>query len=518
MGRFLSIRYRLGALVAAVALALSVLDMWLIPGRVAAQEAEELRERATVLAEVLAGPMGVAMDLEQPAETLGETLATGLRDKLVRWAVVYGASGKKVAAVGEGSGSAPETTAALKGWQQPDTIVATADVRVSNRPSSLGTIAVAVRSERIGQRRDRSQREMALQAGIILALGILFAWLVSDRMAKSMQRITQAARQIARGDVSGHLDLKESGDELGEMAKEFQAMNAQLKHLQDSAVQVASGDLTGLIEGQGELFAAFRHMVDNLRQLATRIARSSNSVASAAAGMFSSVREQETSSTQQNSALEEIRRTVETLAASAEQVAMDAAAVREMAQKSLTSTQHTAEQTRLVSSHSDRIGEILALIQDIADKSDLLALNAALEGTKAGEVGRGFSLVAAEMRRLSEHVMDSVRDIRKLVADMHQASHASVLATEEGTKLARDTAAAAAKISEAVARQREGTAQVRTAIVDIVGAVNDSLSGSAETTRNAESLLQLSHELKVAAKNFRVGGQDSPDIADESPR
>ena len=83
---------------------------------------------------------------------------------------------------------------------------------------------------------------------------------------------------------------------------------------------------------------------------------------------------------------------------------------------------------------------------------------------------------------------------------------------------ARPGGAAAAKISEAVARQREGTAQVRTAIVDIVGAVNDSLSGSAETTRNAESLLQLSHELKVAAKNFRVGGQDSPDIADESPR
>jgi methyl-accepting chemotaxis protein len=189
-----------------------------------------------------------------------------------------------------------------------------------------------------------------------------------------------------------------------------------------------------------------------------------------------------------------------------------------MAQKSLTSTQHTAEQTRLVSGHSDRIGEILALIQDIADKSDLLALNAALEGTKAGEVGRGFSLVAAEMRRLSEHVMDSVRDIRKLVADMHQASHASVLATEEGIKLARETAAAAAKISEAAARQREGTSQVRTAVVDIVGAVNDSLSSSGDTTRNAESLLQLSHELKVAARNFRVGGHDTSDMIDESPR
>jgi methyl-accepting chemotaxis protein len=121
------------------------------------------------------------------------------------------------------------------------------------------------------------------------------------------------------------------------------------------------------------------------------------------------------------------------------------------------------------------------------------------------------------MRRLSEHDMDSVRDIRKLVADMHQASHASVAATEEGEKLARETAAAAAKISDAVTRQREGTTQVKTAIIDIVGAVNDSLSGSGDNTRNGESLLQLSHDLKQAAKKFRVGQHDSSELTDELP-
>jgi methyl-accepting chemotaxis protein len=516
MGRFWSIRYKLGVLVASVAFVLSALDMWLIPSRIVVWEEEGLKERAFVLSEVVAGPMGVAMDLEQPVETLGETLGVALRDKLVRWAVVYNVAGRKVAAVGDGA--APDNRAALENWQQPNTMIATAEIRVKNRPAPLGSVAVAFHSQRIGERRIQSQKAMAGQAGIILLVGFALAWLVSDRMTKSMQRITHGAQRIARGDVSGELVSNVSKDELGEMAKAFQGMSTQLRHLQDSAVRVASGDLTGSIDGEGELFAGFRHMVENLRDLAGRISKSSSSVASAAAGMFSSVREQEASATQQNAALEEIRRTIETLAASAEQVALDAATVRETAQKSLTSTQHTAEQTRLVSSHSDRIGEILGLIQDIADKSDLLALNAALEGTKAGEVGRGFSLVAAEMRRLSEHIVDSVRDIRKLVADMHQASHASVLATEEGIKLARETAAAATKISDAAARQREGTSQVKTAIVDIVGAVNDSLGGSAATTRNAESLLQLSHDLKLTAKNFRIDGHDALDVADESPR
>jgi methyl-accepting chemotaxis protein len=501
--RYLSIRFKLGLLVATVALVLSALDAWLIPSRVARAEADELHERARVLAQVLAGPLGVAMDLEQPEETLSETLRPGLKDQLVRWAALYDANGRKVTEIGETVG--PDYRRELDAWAAAETIVGTSEMRVRNRTSSLGTVAVALKSKRIADRRAESQKAMALQACVIVALGLILALFVSGRMAKSMQRITAAARQITRGDVSGTLDLDLPNDELGEMARAFQAMNSKLRLLQESAVRVARGDLTGTIEGEGELFAAFRNMVENLSQLAARIGNSSSSVASAAAGMFSSVRRHEASAGQQNDALEQIRRSVETLTSSAEQVAADASIVREIAQRSLVSTQHTAEQTRLVSAHSSRIGEILGLIQDIADKSDLLALNAALEGTKAGEVGRGFSLVAAEMRRLSEHVMDSVRDIRRLVADMHEASHASVLATEEGTKLARETAAAATKISDAVERQREGTAQVRTAVVDIVGAVNDSLSGSGHTTRNAESLLELSHELKLAARKFRVG-------------
>jgi methyl-accepting chemotaxis protein len=510
-----SIRWKFGALVALVAFVLSALDVWLIPNRVAKAEEDELHERAFVLAQVLADPLAVSLDLEQPVDSMNDILRTGLNDRLVRWVTVYDPAGKKLTSVGE-TGT-PDSRQDLERWGQTESIIGSADVRVHNRWSSLGTVAVAFRGERIAERRYASQKAMALQAGIIVAIGLILALFLSDRMTRSIKVITQAAQNIARGDVSGTVIFVSSNDELGEMARAFQAMNTRLRKLQESAVRVASGDLTGSIEGDGELFAGFRTMMENLRQLAGRIGKSSNSVASAAAGMFSSVRQQEAAATQQNAALEEIRRTVETLSASSDQVADDAATVREMAQKSLASTQHTAEQTRLVSAHSDRIGEILSLIQDIADKSDLLALNAALEGTKAGEVGRGFSLVAAEMRRLSEHVMDSVRDIRKLVADMHGASHASVLATEEGIKLARDTAAAAAKISEAVGRQREGTSQVKTAVVDIVGSVNDTLSSNGDTTRNAESLLQLSHDLKVAAKNFRVGTQEL-DSLDEIAR
>ena len=509
-----SIRAKVAVLVAAVAVALSGLDMWLIPSRTAAAQELELNERAGIVAAMLARPLSVAIDLDQPAETLADTLDYGRADPLVRWAAVYDTKGKRLAGVGEGP--VPDAVDGVAQWNGGATTVATASVEGKNAKKTLGTVAVALKTDRVAQRRMDALRTMGMQAIVVVALGIVLALLLAERVARSMRRIAGAATQIARGDVSRELDLEYSRDELGEMASAFAEMHVRLRQLQESAVRVADGDLSCSIEGDGELFVAFRNMVSNLRRLADSISSSSSAVASAAAGMFSSVREQESMGTQQNAALEEIRHTVEALAAASDQVADDAASVREMAERSLSSTQHTAEQTRLVSAHSDRIGEILSLIQDIADKSDLLAFNAGLEGTRAGEVGRGFSLVAAEMRRLSEHVMDSVRDIRKLVSDMHGASHASVLATEDGIKLARETAAAAAKISQAVAQQREGTTQVKTAIVDIATGVNEALGASEETTHNAEGLLQLSHELKTTASSFRVRTRDGADVSDEA--
>jgi len=293
----------------------------------------------------------------------------------------------------------------------------------------------------------------------------------------------------------------------------------QLSTVSRAFERMGKGDFTQPVkvttrDELGELGERVNEMHATLGDLMKRVASSSDAVAAAAAGMFSSVREQEASATQQTASLEEMRRTIETLADASKEVARDAGQVNDLASSSLNSSQRIAEHTKLVSTHSERIGQILQLIQDIADKSDLLALNAALEGTKAGEIGRGFSLVAAEMRRLSEHVMDSVRDIRKLVADTREASHASVLATEDGIKLARETSASAMNISTAAAQQQEGTNQVNAAAAEIVSVVNEALSASAESTRSAETLLQLSQELKTAAEAFRFSDSGaSRDVA-----
>src|SRR5262249_57290846 len=96
--------------------------------------------------------------------------------------------------------------------------------------------------------------------------------------------------------------------------------------------------------------------------------------------------------------------------------------------------QRIADSVVRLNKRVQQIGKIVDFINEIADKSDLLALNAELEGTKAGDVGRGFSLVAAEMRRLAENVIRSTRTIEQLIEEIRDATHAAVMATEAGLK------------------------------------------------------------------------------------
>ena len=91
-----------------------------------------------------------------------------------------------------------------------------------------------------------------------------------------------------------------------------------------------------------------------------------------------------------------------------------------------------------LSTRVERIGTVVEVIDEIADRSDLLALNAALEGAKAGEAGRGFSIVAAEMRRLAENVMESTKEIKNLITEIREATHAAKEASDGNKRMAAE--------------------------------------------------------------------------------
>ncbi|MFT3710318.1 MAG: methyl-accepting chemotaxis protein [Archangium sp.] len=177
-----------------------------------------------------------------------------------------------------------------------------------------------------------------------------------------------------------------------------------------------------------------------------------------------------------------------------------------------------------------QVGRIVEFIDGIADKSDLLALNAELEGNKAGEVGRGFSLVAAEMRRLAESVMVSTREIARLIEEIRDATNAAVMATEAGVKatdagaalaqsvgaglqkivgFANQSADAMASISLATGQQQLGTDQLVGAMSEILRSAEASNAASTQMSSAHEHLIALARDLQGTIGTYELRSSDS---------
>jgi methyl-accepting chemotaxis protein len=167
---------------------------------------------------------------------------------------------------------------------------------------------------------------------------------------------------------------------------------------------------------------------------------------------------------------------------------------------------------------------VVEVIDEIADRSDLLALNAALEGSRAGEAGKGFSIVAAEMRRLAENVLESTKEIKNLITEIREATmaaagaaEASKIATQSGEKLGavaaqavegilsgvQETSDAARVINLATQQQRTATEQVVASMGEIEDVTRQTTYASRQATGATAELTQLATRLAELIKRFK---------------
>jgi methyl-accepting chemotaxis protein len=198
------------------------------------------------------------------------------------------------------------------------------------------------------------------------------------------------------------------------------------------------------------------------------------------------------------------RRTMESLLAAATHVTDSTTGVLTKAEGTRETTTRTAERIAELAAHAGRIGEILDVIREIADRSDLLALNASLEGTRAGDAGRGFALVAGEMRKLAERVTASVHDIKDLVGDVRASVSATAIAIEESSKLADGTTESARQINLVTQQQRSGTEQAGHSMRDVASMVTQSLAATQQIRSLAEDLKAQADNLTALVARFRL--------------
>jgi methyl-accepting chemotaxis protein len=302
---------------------------------------------------------------------------------------------------------------------------------------------------------------------------------------------------------------------------------------------VSDAALTPLIAGIGQVMETLKKFVTEIREAALQLSTSSAEVLAAAT-------QNESSTSAQASSIHETTATMEELKGASHQIAENAQMVASIAEqtlvgarqgegsiKSFMASMESVKQNAVevddaiakLSKRVERIGTVVEVIDEIADRSDLLALNAALEGAKAGEAGRGFSIVAAEMRRLAENVMESTKEIKNLITEIREATHAAKEASDgnkkmaaEGEKLGghamqsvsgilsgiQETSDAARVIHLATQQQRTATEQVVQSMSEIEEVTRQAQTGSKQATGAAAELTKLAERLADLVKRFKV--------------
>jgi len=319
-------------------------------------------------------------------------------------------------------------------------------------------------------------------AGVILALGLgLF---ISRGVTRPLASGVVIARRLADGDLTVDVTV-ESKDETGQL---MEAMQVMVKNLRDM--------ITNTVDISTNIASASNQLQSTAQQIATgaeEVAAQTSTVATASEEMAA------TSS--------DIARNC-TMAADASQHSANAAnAGAVVVQETITGMNVIAERVRQTSStiealglRSEEIGDIVGTIEDIADQTNLLALNAAIEAARAGEQGRGFAVVADEVRALAERTTKATKEIGAMIKAIQNETKVAVKAMEEGVNEVEKGAASSQKSGQALKEILDRISEVSMQVSQIATAAEEQTATTNEVTSNVHQITEVIHQTASGAE------------------
>jgi len=345
----------------------------------------------------------------------------------------------------------------------------------------IGTLMILVHMDDMIQLRQNTTKAMGTIGIVAILIGLLPNIFLVNNIMNPIQELLLSVQAIGDGNLSQRIKIH-GNDEVGQLS------------------------------------SAFGQMQENLINMVKQIKGSVEMLESSSVELSTSSREQADGSMQQSSALTETSTTVEELAATSKQIAENAQMVAELARQSLAgmeairnNTDQEANRILTLGEKSQTIGEVIAMIDDIAKQTNILALNASIEAERAGEAGKGFAVVAIEIRELATNVAKSTKQIREIIKEIQDATNASVMATEnvgksveEGIELSKKAAESANQISMATQQQGSASEQVVAAIKQMSDIVGQTTAGANQIADTAHQLVELTSEQKKVIEQFNI--------------
>ena len=351
--------------------------------------------------------------------------------------------------------------------------------------------------------------QMAVLTVVALVIGLLAAFIISRQITLPLLQTVQLARRIAKGDLTVQAKSNRA-DELGDLQNAMQDMSQNLNTL----VKGIGGGVTQISMSAEKLSAMSEQTSAGVRQQKSEV----DQVATAMHEMASTVQEVARNTTDASAA-----------ATLAEEQARHGGAVVKQAALQISELSVAIEKLggamNVLTQDSDKIGKVIDVIKAVAEQTNLLALNAAIEAARAGEQGRGFAVVADEVRSLAQRTQDSTKEIEALILALQQGTQAAatlMVSSRERTldtvELAQKAELAITEINQSIGTIQEMSLQISAAaeqqsavadeinrsILSVRDVADQSATASEESARATIQLASLGQDLQKMTSHFRT--------------